>query len=231
MWAESEEGQGSTFHVTSRPRRRGPGPPGGDGAAPAGRQARPRRRRQRDESRDREPPGRAWGMRIDARAALGCARRIRQGDRFDVAVIDMRCPRWTASSSPARSGAPAPTCHSCSPPRSAAYRRRAPATEFAAQLTKPVKASQLLDAVVTALADRGPKQPERPPPLAAQVDGEASRFGSWSPRTTREPAARDAAARASSATRPMSPRTASRCSKRSSASHTTSCSWTSRCPS
>ena len=59
-----------------------------------------------------------------------------------------------------------------------------PATEFAAQLTKPVRASQLHDAIVTALAGDQSSRPLRRPP-ASRPMRRLRRFGSCWPRTTR----------------------------------------------
>jgi CheY-like chemotaxis protein len=115
----------------------------------------------------------AWGMHADASDDPSDAlARIRKGDHFDVAVIDMQMPGMDglALAREIRRSHPelplilltslghVPEAHSVA--------------EFAAQLTKPVKASQLHDAIVTALAERPAEQAA--PPAAVEPDGKAS---------------------------------------------------------
>ena len=82
LWAESEEGQGSTFHVRFVAREAAlPSRPGAsDGRARTRGPAPPRGGRQRDQPRDREPPGQGMGdARGRGRGPVGCARQDPQG--------------------------------------------------------------------------------------------------------------------------------------------------------
>ena len=95
MWAESEEGKGSTFHI-ELPASEAKIPTGStlDDAVPQlAAQADPRRRRQRDQPRDRQPAGAVVGDGgRGRRASLRGARADRGGEHFDVAVLDMVMP-------------------------------------------------------------------------------------------------------------------------------------------
>ena len=187
LWAESEEGQGSTFHVTLE----------ADEAAlaarpeAAGSEGRLEGRRVLvvdDNATNREIVSRqvkAWGMHADASDDPSDAlARIRKGDQFDVAVIDMQMPGMDGlalAREIRRSHADLPLILLTSLGHVA---EAGSATEFAAQLTKPVKASQLHDAIVTALAERPAEQAPRRPP-SNRTTRRLRRCESCWPRTTR----------------------------------------------
>ena len=198
LWAESEEGKGSTFHVRLE----------ADEAALAARPEatgteRPLEGRRvlvvDDNATNREIVSRqvqAWGMHVRGRRATpaDALARIRGGDHYDVAVIDMQMPgmdglalareiRRSHADLPLillTSLGHVPEAHSVA--------------EFAAQLTKPVKASQLHDAIVTALARRPAEQAPAPAaPEPAEAKASALRILAGRGQR-REPAARGAAA-------------------------------------
>ena len=171
LWAESEEGQGSTFHVrleteeaalAARPEATGS----------EGRLEGRRVLVVDDNATNREIVSRqvkAWGMHVDASDDPSDAlARIQKGDQFDVAVIDMQMPGMDGlalARAIRRSHSELPLILLTSlghvPQADSVH-------EFAAQLTKPVKASQLHDAIVTALAERPAEQ--APPPAAVEPD-------------------------------------------------------------
>jgi PAS domain S-box-containing protein len=156
LWAESTEGEGSTFHVTLEAEEAAvPGRPkllGADTGLDGGRVL-----VVDDNETNREIVSRqvkAWGMVADACASpLEALARIRQGDRFDVVVIDLQMPEldgFALAREIRRSEVELPLVLLTSLGRV----QDARSGGFAAQLTKPVKASQLHDALVTALARR-----------------------------------------------------------------------------
>jgi PAS domain S-box-containing protein len=156
LWAESVEGEGSTFHVSLEAREAAvPGRPeqavargleGGRVLVVDDNQTNCEIVRRQVES---------WGMVADACASpVDALARIREGGRFDVAVIDMHMPELDGlalAREIRRARAELPLVLLTSLGRLQDARS---ATEFAAQLTKPVRASQLHDAIVTALSDR-----------------------------------------------------------------------------
>ena len=176
LWAESEEGKGSTFHVRLEADEAAlAARPGADG-----RESRLEGRRLLvvdDNATNREIVSRqvqAWGMHVQAvEAPSDALARIRGGDHYDVAVIDMQMPgmdglalareiRRSHADLPLillTSLGHVPEAHSVA--------------EFAAQLTKPVKASQLHDAIVTALA-RHPVEEVPPSATLEPVEAKAS---------------------------------------------------------
>jgi PAS domain S-box-containing protein len=161
MRVESKKGRGSTFHVTLEARE-AEVPALFD--AEAGRRALEGRRMLvvDDNATNREilsRQARAWGMLVEAVALPSEAlARMRQGDQFDVAVIDLHMPEMDGlelAREIRRLGAELPLVLTTSLGH---VQGQGSSTEFAAQLTKPVKASQLLDAISTALAEREPEQ-------------------------------------------------------------------------
>jgi len=157
MWAESEEGKGSTFHIElTAAEATIPDPIDRDGALPN--LAAKRILVVDDNATNREIVSRqvrSWGMEPVAvglpSAALAL---IEQGERFDVALIDMLMPEMDGPELARRirrrrderelplflltSLAGLPQARS--------------AEEFSAQLAKPLKASQLYNALVAVLA-------------------------------------------------------------------------------
>jgi PAS domain S-box-containing protein len=157
MWAESEEGKGSTFHITLEVE---------EAEVPArhGRdQAQPVLEGKRmlvvdDNATNREilsRQARAWGMNVEAvELPSEALARIRAGDRYDVAVIDMQMPDMDGFSL-AREirtvDIELPLVLTTSLGR---VREARSATDFAAQLTKPVRASALYEALTEILGVR-----------------------------------------------------------------------------
>jgi len=157
LWVESEEGKGSSFHVVLEVEE----------AVAAGTLDRAVAERRLagarvlvvdDSETSREIVSRqvkAWGMHADAvESAADALARIQQGDRFDVAVIDLRMPEMDGlalAREIRRAQVELPLVLFTSLGRVPEARV---ASDFAVQLTKPVKASQLYDAIVTALAGR-----------------------------------------------------------------------------
>jgi anti-sigma regulatory factor (Ser/Thr protein kinase) len=226
---ESEEGKGSAFHIEFDGRggevRRGSPATG----RPARGQAPARRRRQRDEPRDRDPPGALVGDGGRRRRAPSEALALLEaGEPFDVAVLDMSCRRWTGSSSRTRSDAvatrdaPAPLAHVARRlPRARASR------EFAAQLAKPIKASQLFNALLGYSHQVEPRAAESAPegdePRGRRRCGSSSRRTTRSTRRSRWHSSHRLGFRADVAWNGLE------ASRRSSDGRTTSSSWTSRC--
>jgi PAS domain S-box-containing protein len=157
LWAESEERKGSTFHFEILAR---------EVAAPARRdgvQAEPRIAGKRllvvdDSATNREILTRqalSWGMHVEAVASPADALdRLRRGDPFDAAVLDMRMPEMDGLALAReirryQDERALPLILLTSIGRLAEARG---APEFSAQLTKPVKASQLYEALVRVLA-------------------------------------------------------------------------------
>ena len=175
LWAESEEGKGSTFHVRFVAREAAlPARPGTSEAA-----ARLEGRRLLvvdDNATNREIVSRqakAWGMHVDAvEAPSDALARIRKGDRFDVAVIDMQMPDMDGLALAREIRRSHPDLPLILLTSLGHVSQASSAAEFAAQLTKPVKASQLHDAIVTALARQPAEQepaPAAPEPAEAKT--------------------------------------------------------------
>jgi signal transduction histidine kinase/DNA-binding response OmpR family regulator/HPt (histidine-containing phosphotransfer) domain-containing protein len=157
LWAESEEGEGSTFHLEIVAR---------EAAAPAGPDRlhrEPRISGKRllvvdDNATNREilrRQGESWGMLVEAlESPLDALARIRRGHPFDAAVLDMQMPEIDGLALAReirrfRSERDLPLLLLTSFGRLPEARA---APEFSAQLTKPVKASQLYEALVRMLA-------------------------------------------------------------------------------
>jgi PAS domain S-box-containing protein len=168
LWAESVEGEGSTFHVSLEAREAvvpGRLEPAGAGRLEGGRVLVVDDNETNCEILSRQVE--SWGMVADVCASpVDALARIQQGDHFDVAVIDLHMPELNGlelAREIRRCEVELPLVLLTSLGRVQDARS---ATEFAVQLTKPVKASQLYDAIVTALAGRFPEA--EAPPAAAE---------------------------------------------------------------
>jgi PAS domain S-box-containing protein len=170
MWVESEEGTGSTFHfdipvkeaeVPTRVMKQG---------------AQPQLSERRilvvdDNATNREivtRHARSWGMEPVAIASpTEALARIEEGEQFDVAVLDMMMPEMDGLALAReirrhRDERQLPLVLLTSLGR---LPQAQSAGEFAVQLSKPVRASQLYNALVKALAEHVPESAagERPP--------------------------------------------------------------------
>jgi PAS domain S-box-containing protein len=179
IWAESEEGKGSTFHVAFDCET-AVLPVGSRPAATEAQLAGSRVLVVDDNATNLEivsRQARAWGMLVDAVDSPSVAlARIRQGEQFDVAVIDMQMPELDGVSlarAIRRLRARLPLVLLTSLGRVQDART---STEFDAQLTKPVKASQLYEAILSVLA----RDPEAQAP--APSEGEPARVEAGSLR-------------------------------------------------
>jgi PAS domain S-box-containing protein len=158
LWAESEEGKGSTFHIEfTAPEAEAPRRAPFDGAQPqlAGK----RLLVVDDNATNREIVSRqalSWGMEpVAAESPSRALALIEAGERFDVAVLDLVMPemdgRELAREIHRRRGAQElPLLLVTSLGRLPQAREDA----FAAQLAKPLKASQLYDALMRVFAGR-----------------------------------------------------------------------------
>jgi PAS domain S-box-containing protein len=161
LWVESERGKGSTFHLEILAREAAP-PAGRARVERDGRIAGKRLLVVDDNATNREilrRQGESWGMLVEVIERPDEAlSRVRRGDPFDVAVLDMHMPGMDGLALAReirryRDARALPLLLLTSIGRLAEARG---APEFAAQLTKPVKASQLYDALVRVLiADAG----------------------------------------------------------------------------
>ena len=157
LWAHSEEGKGSVFHFEIPAREVAP-PARHDRGEAEPRIAGKRLLVVEDSSTNREILTRqaeSWGMLVEAvERPADALDRIRRGDRFDAAVLDMRMPEMDglalAREIRRYRGERALPLFLLTSIGRLAVGRGAP--EFSAQLTKPVKASQLYEALVRVLA-------------------------------------------------------------------------------
>jgi PAS domain S-box-containing protein len=168
LWAESAEGEGSTFHVRLEAQEASL-PAHHERPETEGLLAGRRVLVVDDNATNREIVSRqvkSWGMLVEAfeLPAEGLAR-LREGDRFDVAVIDMQMPVMDGLALAHEIRRFETTLPLVLLTSLGHVQEARSATEFAAQLTKPVRASQLHDALVTVLA--------RPPADKASVVPEA----------------------------------------------------------
>ena len=157
LWAESEEGKGSTFHFEILARE------AGALARPDRFDGKPRIAGKRllvvdDSPTNREilrRQGESWGLLVEAvESPLDALVQIRRGDPFDAAVLDMQMPEMDGLALAReirryRAERALPLILLTSIGRLAEARA---APEFSAQLTKPVKASHLYEALVRVLA-------------------------------------------------------------------------------
>ncbi|HEU5263699.1 MAG TPA: response regulator, partial [Gaiellaceae bacterium] len=164
IWVASEEGEGSIFHVELVAEE-------AEVPARTSEHERPQLEGKRllvvdDNATSREiviRHARSWGMETVAVAEpRGALALITAGEPFDVAVLDLVLPDMDGLALAReirrhRDGRELPLLLVTSIGRR--HSARAAAGEFAAQLAKPLKASQLYDVLVTVLADRA-KEPE-----------------------------------------------------------------------
>jgi len=158
MWVESEEGKGSTFHI---------GLPVDAAEAPA-RAATPSALPQLagkrllvvdDNATNREivtRHARSWGMEAVAVASPAKAlARIKEGEPFDVAVLDLVMPEMDgiALAREIRRHRDERDCPLVLLTSLGRLTKEQSSGEFAVQLAKPVKASQLYNALVRAIAE------------------------------------------------------------------------------
>ena len=171
-------------------------------------------------------------MHVDAfEAPSEALARIRKGDRFDVAVIDMQMPEMDGlalAREIRRSHPELPLVLLTSLGHVPQAGSRA---EFAAQLTKPVKASQLHDAIVTALARQtAEQQPAPAAPERAEAKTSSLRILLAEDNAVNQQLAvlllRKLGFAADVAANGLEALAGARA-----AANTTSCSWTCRCPS
>ena len=186
LWVESEEGNGSAFHIEfTAAEAEAPTRAPFDGSQPqlAGK----RLLIVDDNATNREIISRqaqSWGMEAVAfESPSEALALIEAGEHFDVAVLDLVMPEMDGLRARARNPA--------APQRQelplllvtslGGCRRHARRTGFAAQLAKPLKASQLYDALMRVFADTG-RRP-RDPARRRRRPGRRRPCGSCSPRT------------------------------------------------
>jgi PAS domain S-box-containing protein len=168
MWVESEEGMGSTFHlaVTAEeaevPRV----------STPEGRRLLGGRRLLivDDHATNREIVSRqvrAWGMRpMGVEHPSEALALIEAGDRFDVVVLDMQMPEMDGLALARQIKRHRPDLPLVLVTSLGGLPEARSSTEFVAQLTKPLRASALFDALMSAFAEHVST------PQSATSDGE-----------------------------------------------------------
>ena len=150
--------------------RPGPVPPRGPAPAPPVRPPGAGGRRQRHQPGDRRPPGGLVGDDGDRhRVPPGGAGWVRDGLQFDVAVLDMQMPEMDGATLAlelrgTEGGRDLPIVVLTSLGRRAEDERHG--VDYAAYLTKPIKASQLYDALVGIFAGQLTRV-VAPPPVVA----------------------------------------------------------------
>jgi PAS domain S-box-containing protein len=175
MWAESAPGHGSTFHFTFVAEEAPvPAPPHAGGEQP---QLRGKRLLVVDDNATNREivvrHARSWGMLSWATGQPGEALSwVQRGNRFDIAILDMQMPEMDGLALAGRirelpTGRTLPLVLLSSLGRK---ERGHGAREFAVTVTKPVRASQLYDALVGILA-QGIEEPERVEALAKAAPG------------------------------------------------------------
>jgi PAS domain S-box-containing protein len=169
LWVESQEGEGSSFHIElTAEEAEVPARPSFDGAQP---QLEGKRLLVVDDNAtNREIVSRqvrSWGMEpVPVELPSRALAMIEAGERFDVAVLDMVMPEMDGRELAReirrhRGERELPLVLITSLGRLPQART---ADEFAAQLAKPLKASQLFDALMRVLAAQQPDQPARAAP-------------------------------------------------------------------
>ncbi|HEX6597351.1 MAG TPA: response regulator, partial [Acidimicrobiales bacterium] len=160
MWVESEEGVGSTFHFTVELKVEP------DTALPHRRSPQPLLAGKRllvvdEDASSRElilRTARRWGMLAQEATWPDAHRRLRAGDRFDVAVVDLKAT--SGDSRVAELGVPVVGLGPLG------YLHDGETRRFAGWLTRPVRTSQLFEALSTTLpaeAAAGPARAARTP--------------------------------------------------------------------
>jgi PAS domain S-box-containing protein len=156
LWVESEEGKGSTFHLEILTQETAP-PERSDYREDSSQVAGKRLLVVDDSATNREIVTRqaeSWGMLVEAvENPIEALARVQTGESFDVAVLDMQMPGMDGLELARqlrryRDERSLPLLLLTSIGHLAEARG---APEFGAQLTKPVKASQLYDALVRVL--------------------------------------------------------------------------------
>ena len=168
MWVESEEGTGSTFHLAFTadeaevPRV----------STPEGRRVLDGRRLLvvDDHATNREIVSRqvrAWGMRpMGVEHPSEALALIEAGDRFDVVVLDMQMPEMDGLALAREMKRRRPELPLVLVTSLGGLPEARSSTDFVAQLTKPLRASQLFDALMSVFAE------EEGAPEAAASDGD-----------------------------------------------------------
>ena len=228
MWVESVEGEGATFHFTivAEPadvpsRRAAAGIPSeltGKSVLVVDDNAINRR--------ILDLQTEAWGLRCRSFASAADALAdVETGEHYDLAILDMHMPGMDGLELARR-------LHDDRPDLPLVLYTSLGGAEaadpiFAGVLAKPVKQSQLFDMLVSVLTEAGvdePATPRRPEPTSRSASSvTAIRCASCWPRTTRSTSRSRSWSSSRWATAPTSHRTASRPSRRSSSSRTTSC--------
>jgi CheY-like chemotaxis protein/HPt (histidine-containing phosphotransfer) domain-containing protein len=173
MWVDSEEGEGSTFHIglVAEEAPVPAGSPAYDGLAQLSGK---RILVVDDNATNRElviRQTRAWEMEpVAVEGPLEALALILAGERLDIAVLDMMMPGMDGLTLAReirkhRGAHELPLLLLTSLGRLQDART---ASEFAVQLAKPLKASQLFNALISVLADRA-MEPEAPPVAADGV--------------------------------------------------------------
>jgi PAS domain S-box-containing protein len=170
MWAQSEEGKGSAFHFTIAAE-----PTPGPAFPPVAAELRGKRLLIVDDNAaNREVVmrhARSWGMvPRETGSPTQALEWIRRGDPLDVGVLDMRMPEMDGLALAQeirhyRDAHALPLVMLTSLGRRTEDRR-----EFAAILTKPIKASQLYDAIATVVGAHAPRAGHagQPEPVATR---------------------------------------------------------------
>jgi PAS domain S-box-containing protein len=169
MWVESEEGTGSTFHLAVTadeaevPRV----------STPEGRRLLGGKRLLvvDDHATNREIVSRqvrAWGMRpMGVEHPSEALALIEAGDRFDVVVLDMQMPEMDGLALARQIKRHRPDLPLVLVTSLGGLPEARSSTEFVAQLTKPLRASQLFDALMSVFAEHA----ETPRAAASDGDG------------------------------------------------------------
>ena len=169
MWVESEEGLGSTFHLAITadeaevPRV----------STPEGRRVLGGRRLLvvDDHATNREIVSRqvrAWGMRpMGVAHPAEALALIEAGDRFDVVLLDMQMPEMDGLALAREIKQRRPELPLVLVTSLGGLPEARSSTEFAAQLTKPLRASQLFDALMSVFAE----DEDAPDTAASDGDG------------------------------------------------------------
>ena len=224
MWVESVEGDGATFHFTivAEPadvpsRRAAAGIPAeltGKSVLVVDDNAINRR--------ILDLQTEAWGLHCRSfPSAADALASVESGDEYDLAVLDMHMPGMDGLELATRLRAPDPTSRSCSTPRWAVPKpptRSSPGCWPSRSNNRSCSTCSCRCSPTSTMRASRRRTPATPPPSSAN----ATRFGCCSPRTTRSTSRSHCSSSNPSAIEPTSPRTASKPSKPSTDSRTTS---------